>query len=276
MRAPEGNFPAGRLPITTISQFTPEGRFCATERISDVMVSSSTARFRARTQRLLESLHLCHRRGPDVDFMLADSGMEFTEVPPRITPILNVVLGAVGTVVAAKVSMALPKITIGLGAPKSLHECPPGPRTMTSKRRLPKASATIVSAPAPSSTSVWAIEFFPARRGKDVPHPSEIAFSLFANIANEHERQGMADAHRSQQRGDRQHRHNSSSVVGDAWPVNAASLLANVEWSIGRKHRIDVRGERNIAPPKPRMRAEDIADIVDANIVQPDLAKALL
>ena len=86
--------------------------------------------------------------------MLADSGIEFTEVPPRITPMLNVVLGMLGTVVALKVSIAFARITMGLGAPKSLHECPPGPRTITSNRRLPSASATIVSAPAPSSTSV--------------------------------------------------------------------------------------------------------------------------
>ncbi len=48
--------------------------------------------------------------------------------------------------------MARASTTMGLGVPKSLHECPPGPRTITSKRRLPSASATIVSAPAPSST----------------------------------------------------------------------------------------------------------------------------
>ena len=29
--------------------------------------------------------------------MLADSGIEFTEVPPRITPTLNVVFGEAGT-----------------------------------------------------------------------------------------------------------------------------------------------------------------------------------
>ena len=85
-------------------------------------------------------------------FMLADSGIEFTEVPPRMTPMLKVVFGVVGTGVAVNISIALAKITMGLGAPKSLHEWPPGPRTMTSKRRLPKASATMVSAPAPSST----------------------------------------------------------------------------------------------------------------------------
>src|SRR5579863_6851075 len=48
IRAPGLNSPAGRLPITTTSQFTPDGLFCAGERISAAMVSSSTARFRAK------------------------------------------------------------------------------------------------------------------------------------------------------------------------------------------------------------------------------------
>ena len=165
---------------------------------------------------------------------------------------------------------------MGLGAPKSLQECPPGPRTITSKRRLPKASATIVSAPAPSSTRLYAIASFHrgvekmCRMPRRSPSPSSPTLPMNTN--------GKAWRMRTDRNSEAiaQHRRHSRSVVGDARPVNAASLLANVEWSIGRKHRIDVRGERNIAPPKPRMGAEDIADIVDANIVQPNLAKALL
>ena len=34
--------------------------------------------------------------------MLADSGIEFTDVPPRITPTLNVVFGDAGTGVSAQ------------------------------------------------------------------------------------------------------------------------------------------------------------------------------
>src|SRR6266404_9172129 len=92
--------------------------------------------------------------------MLADSGIEFTDVPPRITPTLNVVLGVPGTGVRLKTSIVRDRTIIGLGAPKSLHEGPPGPRTITSKRRLPSASATTVSAPAPSTTMLYAIAFF--------------------------------------------------------------------------------------------------------------------
>src|SRR5579863_4121756 len=54
--------------------------------------------------------------------MLADSGMELTEVPPRITPMLKVVLGDVGTGVWAKAPMARAKTRIGFGVPKSLQE----------------------------------------------------------------------------------------------------------------------------------------------------------
>src|SRR5579872_6400439 len=182
--APACNSPAGRLPITTTSQFTPGGRFCADDLISAAMVSSSTARFRARRND-------CSSRSISVieverisTFMLADSGIEFTEVPPRITPILKVVFGTEGTVVAVNVSIALARITMGLGAPKSLQECPPGPRTITSKRRLPRASATIVSAPAPSSTKLYAIESFQRgvakmwRMPRRSPSPSSPTFPM--------------------------------------------------------------------------------------------------
>jgi hypothetical protein len=54
--------------------------------------------------------------------MLADSGIEFTEVPPRITPTLKVVFGDAGTGVCEKTSTARAKARIGLGVPKSLHE----------------------------------------------------------------------------------------------------------------------------------------------------------
>ena len=41
----------------------------------------------------LQPVDLRHRGGAQIDRMLADSGIELTEVPPRITPTLNVVFG---------------------------------------------------------------------------------------------------------------------------------------------------------------------------------------
>src|SRR2546425_3798735 len=96
MRALDSSSPAGRLPITTNSQVTPKGRR-EDDLVSAARVSSSMARSRAaRRARSTRSIS-------DVDVeristrMLADSGMEFTEVPPRITPILKVVFGVAGT-----------------------------------------------------------------------------------------------------------------------------------------------------------------------------------
>ena len=53
--------------------------------------------------------------------------------------------------------MARASTAMGLGSPKSLHECPPLPRKLISKRRLPSAWLTTVSVPAPSTTSVYSM-----------------------------------------------------------------------------------------------------------------------
>src|ERR1700731_7664 len=104
----------------------------------------------ARSRRLISAVDV-ERKSTRIE---ADSGIEFTDVPPRMTPMLNVVLGDAGTGVCVHTSMARERAMIGLGAPKALQEWPPGPRTITSKRRLPRASATTVSAPAPSTTTL--------------------------------------------------------------------------------------------------------------------------
>ena len=60
---------------------------------------------------------------------VADSGIELTDVPPEITPILNVVRGESGIWTSLNRASARERSTMGLGTPKSLHEWPPGPRT---------------------------------------------------------------------------------------------------------------------------------------------------
>src|ERR1043166_3409570 len=84
---------------------------------------------------------------------VADSGIEFTEVPPEMTPMLKVVRGDSGIITSLKRASAREPRAIGLGTPKSLQECPPGPRKVISKRRLPSAWLTYVSVPEPSMTS---------------------------------------------------------------------------------------------------------------------------
>ena len=99
------------LVVVRIPAILTDGRFWAEDRISAAMVSSSTARFNARRIP-------CSRRSISVieverisTFMLADSGIEFTEVPPRITPMLNVVFGEAGTGVAVvRIELALEEL----------------------------------------------------------------------------------------------------------------------------------------------------------------------
>src|SRR5208337_4672886 len=105
------------------------------------------------------------------------------------------------------------------------------------------------------------------RRGKNVPHPAEVAFAFFSNVADEHEGQRMADAYRAQQRGDGQHRDHAGSVVGDSGAVDAASLLANVQGRIRRKYGVDVGAERDVAASEAGMRTENVAYVVDADVI---------
>ncbi len=64
--APGCNSPAGRLPITTTSQLTPDGRFCAGERISAVISLIFDCAIQRRAQRLFEPLHLGHGGRTDI------------------------------------------------------------------------------------------------------------------------------------------------------------------------------------------------------------------
>jgi len=49
----------------------------------------------------------------------AEKGIEFTDVPPEITPTLNVVLGEPGTCTSEMPAIALPSAWIGFGMPNA-------------------------------------------------------------------------------------------------------------------------------------------------------------
>ncbi len=115
----------------------------------------------------------------------------------------------------------------------------------------------------------------PAWRGKNVPHPTQIAFALFAHIANKNKRQRVPHPHRTQQCGNREHRRHARAVIGNSRPIQSAALLANVQRRVRRKHSIDVRAQRHIALSESGMQTEHVAHIIDANIIEGDFAKAL-
>ena len=62
---------------------------------------------------------------------VANSGIEFTELPPSMVPIFSVVRGEAGKATSLMAAIARLSTTIGFGVPASVHEWPPGPRTVT-------------------------------------------------------------------------------------------------------------------------------------------------
>src|SRR5579862_2742791 len=75
--------------------------------------------------------------------MVAFAGIEFTDVPPSMLPILKVVLGLSGAGVFKKRAIPRASALTGLGTPKSDQLWPPGPLIVTSTRR--DASAAVVT-----------------------------------------------------------------------------------------------------------------------------------
>ena len=116
--------------------------------------------------------------------MLADSGIEFTEVPPRITPTLKVVLGDAGTGVWANACTARDSTTMGLGAPKVA----PGMSAGTAHDHLETAAAQGlghdgVGARAIQHQAVVNL-VLPARLRENVAHAPQVAFAFFPDIAD--------------------------------------------------------------------------------------------
>ncbi len=151
---------------------------------------------------------------------------------------------------------------IGLGAPKSLQEWPPGPRTITSKRRLPRASATMVSAPGAIDNDAVGNRIAPARRCENMTHAAQIAFAFFSDVADEDIGQRVRNARACQHTGHGQHRGNARAVVGNSGAIQAAALLPDIQRRGRRKHGIDVRAERNVSAAVAGTNAEHVADFV--------------
>src|SRR6185437_13404110 len=86
-------------------------------------------------------------------FTEALDGIEFTDVPPSITPKLNEVRGSSGTRIAENRTMPREMALIGFGAPKSDQLCPPGPVTVISKRRDETACVVMKSTEGPSTAT---------------------------------------------------------------------------------------------------------------------------
>src|SRR5260370_37940688 len=88
-------------------------------------------------------------------FISACAGIEFTDVPPSISPILKLVLGDSGTWPATKRAIPRPSAWMGLGTPKSDQLCPPGPVTAISTLRDASAAVVTYSVAEPATADAY-------------------------------------------------------------------------------------------------------------------------
>ena len=275
IRAPARNSPAGRFPITTTSQLTP-GRPLLRGRPH--LGGHGFIFHRAiqrQAQRLLQALHLGHRRRADIDFHAGRLGNRIHRSPAANHSNVERSLRRGWNRSRRKGLDRLRQNHNGIGRAKIAPRVP----ARSAHDHFKPAAAQGFGHDRVRACSVEheavSNRIFPARRRKNVPHAAQVAFALFAHISDKHKRQRMPDANVAQQRRNRQQRRHACTVVGNPRPVDAASLLADIQRCVRRKHGVNMRTQRHIAPSKSGMDAEDVAHIVDANIVQSDFAKAL-
>ena len=106
-------------------------------------------------------------------------------------------------------------------------------------------------------------------------HAAQVAFTLFADVANKDERQSMPEPNGPQNCSNSQHSRYARTVIGNARTVEAASLLSDVEWRAGGKDRVNVRTERNVTPAETGMNSEHVAHVVAVNVIKTYFLEAL-
>src|SRR5215831_146406 len=110
---------------------------------------------------------------------------------------------------------------------------------------------------------------------KNVPHSTEIAFTFFADIANEENGGSLLNSAVSQRPRDRQKSRNSRTVVRDPRPIQLATFAGDTNVSSGRENRIEMRAqpdERSIGI-QSRPHAKNISQCVLLYLQQAELFK---
>ena len=85
----------------------------------------------------------------------------------------------------------------------------------------------------------------PARRGENVSHAAQVAFTFFSHVADKHKRQRMRNSPAREHTGNGQYRRNARAVVGDTRAIKAAAFLPDVERGRRRKYRVDMGADRH-------------------------------
>src|SRR3954464_1080316 len=114
--------------------------------------------------------------------------------------------------------------------------------------------------------------------GENVAHAAQVAFALFAYIADEDDVVLVFDVAIHQSRRNGEQRRDSTAVIRDTRPVQLAIFIfANVDGGAGRKYGIDVcsNGDDFLLVPAAMMRSKNAAQLVGMDVFQAKLAESL-
>ncbi len=79
----------------------------------------------------------------------------------------------------------------------------------------------------------------------DMTHAAQVAFTFFADVAENDERDGQFNSGVEKRADDGQHSDDSGGIVAGAGSVKTVAVEHWMEWSGGGKNGVDVRGEKN-------------------------------
>jgi len=146
---------------------------------------------------------------------------------------------------------------------------PPGPRTITSNRRPAQGLSDNRVRARPVEYYTVGNRILPPRRSKNMPHAAQVAFAVFTNITDEHQRQRVrrrtfAVAPRSPASPSR------LPIVPKPRSNRAASPLPDIQRVFGRKYRVNVGTQSDITPPVAGMHSGTRSPRRRCDVIQPN------
>ena len=109
---------------------------------------------------------------------------------------------------------------------------------------------------------------------EQVLHAAQVAQALFADVADEGDRARRLHVARLERADDGEDHGQAAAVVADARPANHGALLRGLDVGALGEHGVEVRGEHEVrARGRARPLAEDVAHLVDAHVLQTQLAE---
>ena len=136
---------------------------------------------------------------------------------------------------------------MGLGAPASDQEWPPGPVRVTRKRREPRARVTTAEVAAAFEDDGGGDAVAVGAALEEVAHAAEVAFAFFAYVGGEEDGDGWGDVGVAEGGGYGEQAGESGDVVADAGGVDAVGVGGFDGFAVGAfgEDGVEVGGEED-------------------------------